>query len=96
MRTASAVKEFTTIMITLSAPETLTNPNHAYRYKVDLVSIEQELDSQEVPVPKHIETVDLCVAEPTEEAIALLLSVKGYLKNYQIVSYWVPEDCDCF
>lgn len=97
MRTASAVKEFTPIMITLlSAPETLTDPSSAYRYLVELVSIEQELDSQEVPVPKNIETVDLCVAQPTKEAIALLLSVKGYLEKYQIASYWVPEDCDCF
>lgn len=84
-------------MITLlSAPETLTDPSSAYRYLVELVSIEQELDSQEVPVPKNTETVDLCVAQPTEEAIALLLSVKGYLETYQIASYWVPEDCDCF
>ena len=82
-------------MITLlSAPETLTDPSSAYRYLVELVSIEQELDSQEVPVPKNTETVDLCVAEPIEAVIALLLSVKGYGKNYQIVSYLVLEDGD--
>ncbi|WP_258183923.1 hypothetical protein [Chroococcidiopsis cubana] len=41
MRTASAIKEFTPIMITLlSAPETLTDPSSAYRYLVELVSLE--------------------------------------------------------
>lgn len=80
-------------MITLlSAPETLTNPNLAIRYLVQLDSIEQELNSQEVPVPKDSKIVDVVVVEPTKEAIAILLAAAGYLKGYQITSYWTPED----
>jgi len=80
-------------MITLlSAPETLTNPAKVHRYMVQVNSTEFELDAQEVPVPQDTKIVDVCVTEPTREAITILLAAAGYLEGYQIVSYWTPED----
>ena len=84
-------------MITLlSAPETLTSPNRAHRYIVQLVSTELELDSHQVPVPKETKIIDVCVTEPTALAIATLLEAAGYLQAHQIERYWIPQDCDCF
>lgn len=80
----------------LSAREALTIPNRAHRYIVQLVSTELELDSQEVPVPKETKIIDVCVTEPTREAIAKLLETAGYLQGYQIEQYWIPQDCNCF
>ena len=84
-------------MITLlSAPETLTTPALAHRFLVELASIKTALDSQGIPVPAHFKTLDVCVVEPTREAITTVLKAAGHLEAYQIVDYWTPQDCDCF
>lgn len=84
-------------MITLlSAPETLTTPALAHRFLVELASKELVLDAQGILVPQEFKTVDVCVVEPTREAIATLLQAAGHLDGWSIVSHWIPEDCCCF
>ena len=80
----------------LSAPETLTSPASAHRFMVELASNELVLDAQGIPVPAHFKTLDVCVVEPTREAITTVLKAAGHLEAYQIVDYWTPQDCDCF
>ncbi len=53
----------------LSTPKTFTSPASAYRYMVELASIELVLDAQGVPVPKDLKTIDVVVSEPSKEAI---------------------------
>lgn len=84
-------------MITLlSTPETLAQPTQAHRYMVEVASIETALDSSGVPVPAYCKILDVCVVEPTREEIATVLKLARHLDGYQIVSHWVPSDCDCF
>lgn len=80
----------------LSAPETLTSPALAHRFMVELASNELVLDCEGVPVPKEHKTVDVVVTSPTLLAITTLLQTAGHLKGFQVVSHWVPSDCDCF
>ena len=80
----------------LTAPETLAVPSSIYRFMTELASIETVLDSQGVPVPAYFKKVDVCVAEPCVNAITTKLAAKGHLDDYQIVSHWISEDCDCF
>lgn len=61
-----------------------------HRFFVELVS--QSLEPQDgYPVPKATEIVDAVVIQPTEQAIASLVSACGWLKDYTIVRYWQPE-----
>lgn len=84
-------------MITLlSAPEALTAPALAHRFMVQLASIETELDAYGVPVPATTKTLDVCVTSPTKEAIATLLQTAGHLDGWNIMSHWIPEDCEVF
>lgn len=92
----SAEIMFTLMITILSAPETLNAPALAQRFMVQLVSNELVLDAQGVPVPTDFKTLDVVVVEPNLGAIATLLCTVGHLKGYQIVSYWIPQDCDCF
>lgn len=62
-----------------------------YRFFVELVSTDWELQDG-YPVPKHHETIDVVVTEPTEAAIKLLVASCGWLHDYQIVSYSQSED----
>lgn len=80
----------------LTAPETLTQPEQAHRYMVELASTETVLDCQGVPVPATTKKVDVCVVERGLDAITTELTAAGHLDGYQIVSHWVPTDCDCF
>lgn len=80
-------------MIFLTDPQTLTTKDctsrdHTYRYIVQLAS--QEVDFE--GVPERTQLIDVVVKEPTSEAIALLLEAAGYLKDWQIASYWQPTD----
>jgi hypothetical protein len=54
-----------------------------------------QLASKEVDyegVPERTQLIDVVVMEPTPEAIALLLEAAGYLKEWEIASYWQPTD----
>ena len=55
-----------------------------YRYFVDLVSREYELQDG-YPVPKKAETIDVLVTQPTEAAIKLLVASCRWLEGYEIV-----------
>jgi len=84
-------------MITLlTTPQVIAAPAQSHRYIVELTSIETVLDSKGVPVPAYIKKLDVCVAEPCVNAISTELTAGGHLDGYQIVSHWIPEDCDCF
>lgn len=80
----------------LTAPQVLAAPTQSHRFMVELASIETVLDCEGVPVPAYIKKLDVCVAEPCVNAITTELTAGGHLNGYQIVSHWVPEDCDCF
>ncbi len=80
----------------LTAPQVLAAPAQSHRYMVELASIESVLDSKGVPVPAYFKKVDVCVVEPCIDAITTLLASEGHLDGYQIVSHWVPTDCNCF
>lgn len=88
--------EILTMFQLLTAPETLAQPTLAHRFMVELVSNELVLDAQGISVPQEFKTVDVCVMSPTVEAIATLLQATGHLDGWNIVSHWVPSDCDCF
>lgn len=62
---------------------------NSYRYMVELASNELDFEG----VPESYTTVDVMVAEPNKAAILELLAEKGLLKNWGMVSYWIPEDC---
>lgn len=80
-------------MITLlSAPEILSSSALARRFFVELASNELVLDTQGVPVPAATRMLDVCVVEPTREAISTLLQVTGHLHGWSIVRHWPPED----
>lgn len=75
----------------------LTAPNaqktqRTYRYMVEMVSHELELDRNGIPVPKDCQTVDVVVTEPGVEAITALLMATGWLDGYRMASYSTPED----
>lgn len=76
----------------LTAPQVIAQPSIAVRYKVELASNEVELDRDGNAVPKYFKTIDLVVAEPTEEAIKTLIAAADWLTNYTMVSYWKPCD----
>lgn len=80
-------------MIYLTDPQVLTaeqciSTHCTYRYMVQLASKEVDYEG----VPERTQLIDLVVKEPTPEAIALLLEASGYLKDWQIASYWQPTD----
>lgn len=77
--------------VTINAPEA-TGGVTSYRYLAELAS--NELDEE--GVPERFLTVDAMVVEPTEQAILELLSEKGWLKHWGLVSYWQEENGDEF
>ena len=76
----------------LTAPEAIAQPTQSKRFIVELAS--KELDWE--GVPESVKKLDVCVVEPTLEAITTLLQATGHLDGWVIVSKWVPSDCDCF
>jgi len=77
-------------MTYLTASEAKTTKQHAYRYLVELAS--NQLDHKGVPVSYH--TVDVVVLENTLKAIKAVITAAGWLSNYTVMAYWLPED-DC-
>ena len=62
-----------------------------YRYWVELASHESTIDDEFNEVPRWFETFDVVVSQPTLFAIEKLLTERGYLKGWSIVSFWVPD-----
>lgn len=75
----------------VTAPQAKTTAQ-TYRYYVELASNERDWEG----VPESTRMIDVVVLEPTRAAIETLLQVAGYLDGYRIMTWWVPEDCDCF
>ena len=79
----------------------LTSPNAqktqcSYRYMVEMVSHELELDSHGIPVPKDCQTVDVMVTESGPEALTALLMATGWLDGYcEFLKVW-PQDQEIF
>lgn len=69
---------------------------NAFRYFAELANDELELDSNEVPVPKDYQTIDLLVASKSEKAIRELIATADWLKGYTLIRWWQPTDCNCF
>lgn len=61
-----------------------------YRYFVDVISHDW-VEQDGYLVPKHSQTLDVVVTEPTEAAIKLLVASCGWLNGYTVVSYSQPE-----
>ena len=76
----------------LTSPEAIAQPTQSKRFMVELASNELDFEG----VPEYFKTLDVCVTEPTIEAITVFLKAAGYLDNWGIVDHWVPTDCDCF
>jgi hypothetical protein len=70
--------------------------DNAHRYFAELASDELELDSDEIPVPKEYQTIDLLVASKSEKAIRDLIATADWLEGYTLIRWWQPTDCDCF
>jgi len=66
----------------LTAKETLTQPEQAHRYMVELAS--NELDCEGVPV--DVRLLDVCVTVPSKKAIELLIASADWLKGYSLGS----------
>ena len=77
--------------VTISTTEA-TGGVKSYRYLAELASNELDFEG----VPERFLTVDAMVLEPSETAILELLGEKGLLKDWGLVSFWIPEDCDEF
>lgn len=60
---------------------------HTYRYYVELASTQLDFDG----VPEFFCVVDV-VAVPTQEAIIKAIFDCEFLKGYELISYWIPED----
>lgn len=71
----------------LTATEVYEQKLVGYRFFVQVVTEECELDLWEQPVPKDDKVIDVVVTEPTREAIAMLVAVTPWLKG------WVMVDC---
>lgn len=76
----------------LTAPGAIAQPTQSKRFMVELTSNTLDWEG----VPESVKKLDVCVVEPTLEAIAVFLKAVGYLDGWRIVSHWVPESCDCF
>lgn len=71
----------------LTAPEAKTAAR-TYRYYVELASTQLDFDG----VPEFFRLVDVVVAVPTQEAIVKAIADCQFLKGYELISYWTPED----
>jgi len=81
------------ILPLVAAPEVFSQKLVGHRYFVELVSKKRELqDSRAVPVSSQI--LDVVVVEPTFDAIAKLLTLRDWLKDWQIVSYSTAQLLD--
>lgn len=76
----------------LTSPEAIAAPTQSKRFMVELASNTLDWEG----VPEDFKTLDVCVTDPTLEAIATLLQVAGHLDGWGIVDHWIPTDCDCF
>lgn len=68
------------------------NTNTASAYKVELASIESELDAYGNEVPVNFKTIDVVVTEPTEQAVRVLIGATDWLDGFGIVQIWKTED----
>lgn len=73
-------------MTYLTAPEAI-GAKQSYRYYVELASEQRDWEG----VPELTRTIDVVVQEPTGNAIAQLIKACGWLKGYELVSYWEPD-----
>jgi len=79
----------------LTAPQA-EKTQRTYRYLVEMASNELELDRDGIPVPKHLQIVDVVVTEPGVKAIKALIAATDWLSGYTTVSHWIPSDCSEF
>ena len=86
-----AISYYNQILPLLSDARVYEQKLKGYRYFVDLVSTDYELQDG-YPVPKKAETIDVLVTEPTEAAIKLLIASCRWLEDYEIVGSTREED----
>ena len=67
-----------------------------YRFVVELASEELTYDDELNEIPTEHQIIEVTVLEPTRKAIVDLLTEKGYLYKWGLVSYWVPQKCEEF
>ena len=70
----------------VTAPEA-TDGATAYRFYVQLWSLQTDEEGE----PVDFEMVDVLVCEPSFKAISQLLKVTGWLDQWQVVDYWMPD-----
>ena len=82
-------------IITVSDPGYYQEPKPTYwQYMVELLSNEIEDDGTGHAVPVDSLLADVIVLEPTLKAIKKVN--QPYLINWEIASYWKPEEADEF
>lgn len=85
------VSYYNAIMPLLTDSRIYEEKLQGYRYFVDLVSTDYELQDG-YPVPKRSETVDVLVVDPSEDAIRLLVASCRWLEGYEIVGCTREDD----
>ena len=70
----------------LTSPEA-TDGAESYRFYVQLWSLQTDEEGE----PVDFEMADVLVCEPSFKAIAQLLRVAGWLEQWQVVDYWMPD-----
>lgn len=69
-------------MTYLTAPDA-AGAKQWYRYYVEIASKQLNFEG----VPEFTRTIDVVVAQPTQEAITQLINACGWLEGYGLVSY---------
>ncbi len=72
-------------MTYLTAPDAV-QAKQSYRYYVQLASKQRDWEG----VPEVTRTIDVVVTQPTQNAIVQLINACGWLKDWELVSYWEP------
>lgn len=63
-------------------------PTDSYRFFAELASCELDPEG----IPEYFRTIDVVVAEPTQEAIEKEITSRPWLKGYSLISYWTVDD----
>jgi hypothetical protein len=70
----------------ITAPEA-TGGVTSYRFYVQLWSLQTDEEGE----PVDYQMLDVLVTEPSFKAIAQLLRAAGWLDQWQVVDYWMPD-----
>lgn len=74
-------------MLTYLTASDVVPGRQSYRFYVEMASIKSDWEGC-----RDSQTLDCVVSSDSREAIESLVAEKGYTRNWEVMSYWQPDE----